>query len=1216
MILEKDFIESIKNTILGKKPLIQVVKKGPTNEVFEIINSINEEITDDYIRHYCYQYIDSIEYNPKMTIYNKHFITAQKVFNFIAPNAPTVKIYDLCNTFPNAKKFMNRIKDIGEEVRQQMIKEREEDKQKVEIAKQDIRRNMIESVYKTISDKQPLVQIKANGPIREIFEEINSIDDEIIDDYIRHYCDKYIESIKDDFLDKGFFMSDKVYEFMVPNSPSSLLDKSELFRYYPNSKKLIDRITDIGIEFGGMTIRPLGENAKRSLFNLIQKTILDKQPLVQIVPRGPIREIFEVINNIDDGVIEEYITHFCNIYINSLKDGLTDSIGPRTTMIYKIYPLIAPNSPGKTELSKFIKRHWYARKFLDKVSIISETFRDKIFESLIEVEKGDYIESISKAMIDKKPLVQVKAGAGTEQIFEIINSMDEEVVANYIRYYCNKHLDSIKSRKDIKTLSNQNYNMCTFVYPVVFPNGPGLKNALNYSPGIRRFRDNVVSISKEVRYDRFKSFIENKKPLKDLYSLYGIEFKRPDVLEMIVEYIKIDADKFEEYISYFLRDGLYKRSLNNEKIKATKDINGIISDVIVGNGYLYTFEKSEVIFNITREQYDKYCKSLVNECIENNKPLKDIDRCFVTDQRVMEIFLEMDINTRNQYVKQRMDYYFDKRQMMSFEAFKKDCTYGAVQGNLDKFKNHIKEYEEIRECIESLYDIYSKKLIEGNRDEISLSNNSWTLFFMEGPKIRYRYFKFDDIKSERFRYEVKLYMADECTYRIKTNTTLSLVKDSLNFLYDRDKECDSFSKVDLAAITALNNYLQKDLKVKNRPGNKNRSASTVSKSIGKLSDIVEFLISYSKKNTMVTAAPINNLFSTVIFRNLESMSKRTDIIPDEIMEQMDKYVEQLNPQHQLMYEIFQNTGMRLSSVCKLEDDCLKPSRYDNVMILKYKPYKLQNFNKKQGNLPYEELIITQELANKIEEQKKSTSMLREKYNSKYIFLHIKEGHRTLRPSIITGSSFVEALNRIVDKNNICDSNGVIWHFTTRQFRKTLVSIMMDNNATDSEIAYVLGHHNQRTLNRYYKEINEQRIENLNHEFFKKRFGIDIGEENLSQYSEKERKILYIDFVTNYRRVPLGYCSKPIADGPCAKESGASACEKCPRICTGKQFIQEWIKLRDDRKRELNELVEYYSKNNITIEEYSEYKEYQHILYEFNLYQDAIDKINEKCSEGV
>ena len=80
-------------------------------------------------------------------------------------------------------------------------------------------------------------------------------------------------------------------------------------------------------------------------------------------------------------------------------------------------------------------------------------------------------------------------------------------------------------------------------------------------------------------------------------------------------------------------------------------------------------------------------------------------------------------------------------------------------------------------------------------------------------------------------------------------------------------------------------------------------------------------------------------------------------------------------------------------------------------------------------------------------------------------------------------------------------------------------------------------------------------------------------------------------------------------------SGAGRCEKCSKICTGKQFIKEWIKLRDDRKKELDEIIEYYVSHNISSEEYSEYKEYQHILYEFNLYQDGIDKINEKCSEG-
>ncbi|WP_297632894.1 site-specific integrase [uncultured Clostridium sp.] len=1210
MILEKDFIESIKNTIFCKKPLVQVVKRGPTNEVFEVINGIDEEIIDDYIRYYCDKYIDSTEYNKNRTIYNKNFITSLKIFKVMAPNSPNVTTYAFCKTFLNAKKFMDRIKDIGEEIRQQSIKEREEDKAKAKVVKQNIRRNIIESVYKTISNKQPLVQINVNAPIRELFEEINSIDEEIIDDYVRYYCDKYIETIKNDFLDKGFFMSDKVYGLMIPNLSTSVLDRYELLKRYPASKKLIDRITDIGIEFGGITIRPLGEKAKKNLFNLIEKTILDKKPLVQIIPKGFIREIFEIINIIDDGVIEEYITHFCNIYINSLKDGLTDSIVSRTRMTYKIYLLIAPNSPYKTELTSVIEGYPDASGFFEKITAISETFRDKMIEIVIGTKKGSYIESIHKAMMNKEPLSQVKAGEGIKQIFEIINSMDEEVLVNYIRYYCNKHLDSVK---DTKELSKKNCNICASVYPVIFPNGPKLANILMKYSEVKIFRDTIITIGKEVKYERFISLIKSKTPLADLYSLYGLQFNRTEVMEMIVRYMQTDAENFKGYILHLLVDGLNKRSLEGKKIIGIKNVEKIISNAIVGPDTLYNFKESEIIFNITMEHYDKYCKSLVSECVENNKPLKDIDRCVINSPSVMKIFLQMDINTRNKYVKQRMDYYFDKRKMMNLGTFRQDCT---CRNKFILDENYIKEREEIRECIEALYDIYAKKLIKGNREEISMSNNTWTLFFMEGPRIGYRSFKFDDIKSEKFRYEVKMYMMDECTYRIKNNVTLSLIKDSLNFLYDRDKDCDSFSKVDLGAIRALNDYLQKDLKIKNRPVDRNRSAGTVKKSIAKLASIVDFLISYSQKNTMITEPPMNNLFGTIIFRNLESMSKRTHIIPDEIIEQMDKYIEHLNPQHQLMYEIFQNTGMRLSSVCKLEASCLKPSRYDDVKILKYKPYKLENFNKKQGNLPYEELIITQELANKIEEQKKATSKLREKYNSTYIFLSIREECGFLRPSIVGGKGFVEALNRIATRNNICYNNGAIWHFTSRQFRKTLVSIMMNNNATDSEIAYVLGHHNQRTLNRYYKEINEQRVENLNHEFFKNRFGIDIGEENLSQYSQKEKKILYIDFVTNYRRVPLGYCCKHIADGPCTKESGASACEKCPKICTGKQFIQEWINLRDDRKRELNELVEYYIKNNIPKEEYLEYKEYQHIFYEFNLYQDAIDKINEKCSEGV
>lgn len=825
----------------------------------------------------------------------------------------------------------------------------------------------------------------------------------------------------------------------------------------------------------------------------------------------------------------------------------------------------------------------------------------------------NFIASIKKSILMKEPLAQIEKNKPINEIFEVIYSMDEEIIVNYIRHFCYQYIDYAKNNSTT-SLGNQVRLISNRVYPSIAPNSPYVSKTTElyrHHENAKKFIDKINSIGQEIRYEIFKGFIENRKPLKDLY---GEIFDTVIVIDMVNKYMISNKDNFEEYVYYMLIDGLYERSLKNPKIGNVQVVNSVISKAIIGGTNLHAWDEGESIFSIAHEQYNKLCESLVSNCVKNNTPLRSIDRCLMTDQAVMEKFLEMNITTKQEFITKRMDYYLAQRRMMNFETFNTDCIWGVINSHyiIEKFK---KERKEIREYIESLYDLYAKKLIEGNRDEINLNSDNWTIFFMEGPVVKYRTFKFDDIESEKFRYEIKLYMMDECTYRIKNNNTLSLIKKSVNFLYNRNKACDSFAKINIPAIQALNNYLQQDLYVKGAYNTKRkRSVATISKTVCKLGQIVEFLIKYGKKNTLRTLVPELNPF-TITYKNLDGMAKRTDIIPDIILEQMDKHTIELNPIHQLMYEIFEVTGMRLSSVCKLEDNCLKPSRYENVMILKYKPYKIEYYNKKKGKLPYEEVIITQGLANKIQAQKEATKNLREKYNSQYIFLNIPKENQALRPNIISGNGFIKALNRIVQKYNIADYDGVLWHFTSRQFRKTLVSLMKENNATDSEIAYVLGHNTLKTLNRYYKEINEQRLENLNHEFFKKRFGIDIGEENLRQYSEEEKKCLYIDFVTNYRRVPLGYCSKPIASGKCDKQSGASVCEKCPRICTGKPFISEWIKLRDDRKRELNDLIEYYSKNNISTGEYSEYKEYKHILYEFKLYQEAIDKINEKCNEG-
>lgn len=824
----------------------------------------------------------------------------------------------------------------------------------------------------------------------------------------------------------------------------------------------------------------------------------------------------------------------------------------------------------------------------------------------------DYIESIQRAVLEKEQLIQINDKMIANEIFEVVNGMDNKVLNDYIKYYCYKYIDEIEDK-------STNVGKCklisTVIYPLIAPNSPYIKQIHKLCvncENTKKFIDRINNVGEEIKYEMFENYIKQNKPLKNLLGQF---FYKKLILEMVEQYIEINRPMFEKYIYDLISYGLENRKLLGKKMFLSTEVNTIISCAIIETSNLVDLVKTDKIFSIIKEQYNKYCNLFVNDYMERGIALKEINRCVINDTRLMETFLEANSELRQKFIVQRMNYYLSQRKMMSFENFKQDCGLVNV-GKLD-VSEKTKEYEEVKDYIESLYDVYAKRLIEGNREEITLSKEKWTLFYLEGPRINYRQFKFDDIKSEKFRYEIKLYMMDECLYRIKNSVTLSLVKDSVNFLYSRNIKCDSFANIGAADIRALDNYLQKDSVVKKTYNKtKERSVGTLAKTMYKLKDIIDFLIKYSKKNTLITPVPKHNPFHEVTYRNRDDMAERTDIIPDIVLEQLDKFKINLNPMHQLMYKIFENTGLRASSVCKLEESCLKPSRYPNVMILKYKSYKLKNYYKKKGKLEHDELIIPLELAKEIQAQIDETEELRKKYNTKYIFLYRNTELGKIRPSLTETGAFVNAVNRIIEKNNIIDYDGELWRFKSRQFRKTLVSIMMDNNATDAEIAYVLGHNSQQTVNRYYKEINEQKIENLNHKFFKKRFGIDIGEENLSQYSEKEKKCLYIDFVTNYSRVPLGYCSKLISDGPCTKTNGASRCEKCSRICTGKQFLSEWIKLRDDRERELIELIEYYSKHNIPSEEYSEYKEYQHIVYELNLYKDTIEKINGKCMEGV
>jgi len=73
---------------------------------------------------------------------------------------------------------------------------------------------------------------------------------------------------------------------------------------------------------------------------------------------------------------------------------------------------------------------------------------------------------------------------------------------------------------------------------------------------------------------------------------------------------------------------------------------------------------------------------------------------------------------------------------------------------------------------------------------------------------------------------------------------------------------------------------------------------------------------------------------------------------EEVAEQIDAHLDKLAPIHALLYQIFSNTGMRTKEVLFLEEDCLEPSRFDNLVQLKYMLYKTLTTRRKKGISDY------------------------------------------------------------------------------------------------------------------------------------------------------------------------------------------------------------------------------------------------------------------------
>ena len=146
-----------------------------------------------------------------------------------------------------------------------------------------------------------------------------------------------------------------------------------------------------------------------------------------------------------------------------------------------------------------------------------------------------------------------------------------------------------------------------------------------------------------------------------------------------------------------------------------------------------------------------------------------------------------------------------------------------------------------------------------------------------------------------------------------------------------------------------------------------------------------------------------------------------------------------------------------------------------------------------------------------------------------------------------------------------------------------------------------------TAAEYYAEVREMKLTELNTKFFKEKFDLVLSGEQLEEYTEEERRLLYIDFRLEQRRVELGYCLRKTPVGQCSNRSSLYNCVNCKNLCTGEKYLPYWNELLAQQKEIVEKLINVYHADGI--KKYTEFAEYKQEIRLLKGYENIVTAIN-------
>lgn len=485
-----------------------------------------------------------------------------------------------------------------------------------------------------------------------------------------------------------------------------------------------------------------------------------------------------------------------------------------------------------------------------------------------------------------------------------------------------------------------------------------------------------------------------------------------------------------------------------------------------------------------------------------------------------------------------------------------------------------------------------KSFYESNANNHTFKNDVWTLYYPYLENYKYTTIDFSVLPTDSLKKEMKIF-AKYHFYNRRKMKSHKYYNDIINCLIYLHEKFKIRSTTEITADQLLMLYHYFEI-------NKGYKPSTLRLKHYILVEFIDYLVSLNRPDL-----PQVNKLKNIKLQNAHAHVEKTKSIPDDILIFLDNHIFELRKKDViLMYFLLMETGWRFGDMIALTEQCALPDKKNpeiaNIWVSspKTKKHRIKN---RLGDII--EDVISIHTYNLLIDYVDSTRPIRETYGINTLFFTITNGVISKYQS----STFNKAINRLCASYGIQTIDGTYWQTNTRQTRKTVATSLISSGASLISVQKKLGHITSKTTEQIYAEVHKSKIAELNTDFYKKKFDILMDDEKLKLFTEQERKHLYIDFHLHRRDVELGVCTKHPSEGRCSV-LGYTSCAECPKLCTGKKYLNKWVILSNTSKEIIEGFEKIYTENKIAYDDYKDFIEYaqeQKLLAHYDSIIDAI-----------